>query len=69
MQIEEILDNHQDELMAIPGVTGVGIGDNFGKPVIVVMVTALSSELRDAIPSRLEGVDVQVEVTGEISAF
>lgn len=69
MKIEDALDKHQDRLMAVPGVTGVGIGARAGKSVLVVMVKALTSELRAKIPARLEGFEVEVEVTGEISAF
>jgi len=69
MKIEDVLDKHQDRLMAAPGVTGVGIGERVGRPVLVVMVKALTSELRATIPDRLEGFEVEVEVTGEISAF
>jgi len=69
MKIEDVLDKHQDRLMAVPGVTGVGIGERAGRPVLVVMVKALTPESRAKIPSRLEGFEVEVEVTGEISAF
>jgi hypothetical protein len=69
MKIEDVLDKHQDQLMAVPEVTGIGIGERAGSPVLVVMVNALTAELKARIPSRLEGFAVEIEVIGEISAF
>jgi hypothetical protein len=69
MQIEEVLHNHTSQLMAIPGVTGVGIGEKAGKPVLLIMVKALTQELKKQLPSQLAGIPIQVEVVGEISAF
>lgn len=69
VQIEDVLDNYQDQLMSVSGVIGVGIGESMGQPVIVVMVTAVTPEIKAMIPNRLENFVVQVEITGEISAF
>ena len=69
MAIEQILEQHQDELMAVPGVVGVGVGERAGVPVILVMLQAADPELKRRLPSRLDGFDVELEVTGEIVAF
>lgn len=55
--------------MAVPGVTGVGIGQHGGRPSIVVMVARLTAELAARFPQELEGHPVVVEESGEIVAF
>lgn len=69
MKIDDVLQNNTETLMAIPGVTGVGIGESEGKPAIVIMVIALTPELEGKLPGSLNGFEVRIEVTGEISAF
>jgi hypothetical protein len=69
MDIKQAFDQHQDQLMAIPGITGVGIGAKEGKPAIVVMVGELTPELKASLPQSLAGHPVVVEESGEISAF
>lgn len=69
MDIDAVLAQHQDQLMALPGVTGVGIGQQADRPVIVVMVRELTPSVREAVPRTLDGHPVVVEGTGEITAF
>ena len=69
MNIEEVLDRHRDRLMAIPGVSGLGIGDKDGSPAIVIMVRQLTPDLKARLPRALEGHPVVVEQSGEIVAF
>jgi hypothetical protein len=62
---------HEDRLMALANVTGVGTGqdEDSGEDVIVVFVTRKvpSDRLRpeDVIPDELEGVPVRVLAMGE----
>lgn len=69
MTIEQVFDRHHDRLMAVPGVTGLGIGDKGGKQAILVMVEQLTPDLKARIPRALEGYPVVVEQSGEIVAF
>jgi hypothetical protein len=69
MDIEQAFDRHQERLMAVSGVTGVGIGDKNGKPAIVIMVKQLTPDLKGALPQVIEGHAVVMEQSGEISAF
>ena len=69
MTIEQAFDQHHDRLMAVPGVTGLGIGDKDGKPAIIVMVKQLTPELKASLPQSLASHPVVVEQSGEISAF
>jgi hypothetical protein len=68
MKAAAALERHQDRLMSIPGVEGVGIGGSEDSPVIVVMVRKGGADIRKKLPARLEGYPVKVEVTGEITA-
>lgn len=67
--IEMVKERYAEELMAIPGVVGVGIGEDGGSPRIVVMLANDSGEARERIPAELEGFKVEVVVTGEIRPF
>ena len=67
--IEEVLKEHTDEWMSIPGVVGTAIGEYNGKPCIKVLVVKKTKELTEKIPSRVEGFPVIIEATGEIRAL
>ena len=69
MNIEEVLGRHQERLMAVPGVSGVGVGQSDGKSAIVIMVKQLTPDLKARLPRTLEGHAVVVEQSGEIVAF
>ncbi len=70
--INEVKARHEAELLDLPNVNGVGIGERAGKPVIKVFVTqkvpesALARDER--VPASLEGYDVDVEELGVIEA-
>lgn len=66
--VSAIKDKHEADLMAMDGVEGIGIGqDPLGNEAIVVYVR--DQEAAKRIPTRLEGVVVQVLVTGKIDAL
>jgi hypothetical protein len=69
MKIEETIAKNQAQLMAIPGVVGVGQGESGGAPVILVMVKKLTPQLQRKLPSKLDRFAVKIEETGEVSAF
>lgn len=63
--IKTVMETHVDELMAIPGVTAVAIGELEDKtPCIKVYVI---NEADSKIPSNIEGHPVVVTVSGEIT--
>ena len=66
--IEEVLREHTDQWMSIPGVVGTGIGECEGKPCIRILVGKKTPQLLKQIPSKLEGFVVDVHETGEIRA-
>ena len=63
--IEQVLQEHTNNLMAIPGVVGTAQGLCDGKPCIRVFVVKKSDELLIQIPSEIEGYPVDVQETGE----
>jgi len=65
--IKSVMEAHVDDLMAIPGVVGVAIGElKDGTPCIQVLVAEKTRELRRRIPKTLEGHPVDIVVTGII---
>jgi hypothetical protein len=63
--IEQVLEAHSEEWMAIPGVVGTGIGECAGQPCIRVFVVEKTPELERKLPARVEGYVVDVVATGE----
>ena len=65
--INTVMESHTSELMAIPGVVGVAIGETEDKtPCILVLVLEESAEIKSKVPKVLEGHPVRLLVTGEI---
>jgi hypothetical protein len=68
MTIESVMRKHEEELMQLPNVTGVGISEKNGKEIIVVFVSKKvpESQLKpsDVVPKTCEGyeTDVQPEI-------
>jgi hypothetical protein len=72
MSINNVRTKYEEQLMNLPNVTGVGVGEKEGKEVIIVFVkqkvpeTALRPE--EIVPQRLEGFEVAVQEIGEVTA-
>jgi hypothetical protein len=64
--IQDVKDAHADTWMALPGVVGVGIGLCGDEECIRVLLARPSPEAEDAIPDRVGGYPVDLEVTGAI---
>lgn len=66
--INMVLRDHDSELMAIPGVVGVYVGQlKDGKtPCLKVMAARKTPQLKRQVPNSLEGYPVLVEETGVI---
>jgi hypothetical protein len=66
--INAVLRDHDQKLLAIPGVVGVYVAvlDDGKTPCLKVMLARKSAETERAIPKTLEGYPVVTEVTGEI---
>jgi hypothetical protein len=66
--IEEVINEHTQELMSIPGVVGVGRGLCNNNPCIKVYIIKKTPDLDKKIPNVLDGYKVMIEVTGKIQA-
>ena len=65
--INEVLRGHEDEILAIPGVTMIIIGANLqGEPCIKVGVEVANADVEERIPREMEGWPVVIEETGEV---
>ena len=66
--INAVLAEHDQQLMAIPNVVGVYVGvlEDGKTPCLKVMLVRKSPETDRALPRSLEGYSVVSEVTGEI---
>ena len=67
--IEQVQEEHTDAWMAIPGVEGTAIGLYEGKPCIKIFTSRKPQQLRDKIPSTVEGYRVIIEETGVFRAL
>lgn len=71
MDVAKILEQHEDALMALPNVQGVGLGEKGGQPAIKVFVSrkvpkdALAEN--EMVPAQLDGVPTDVEEVGTVS--
>lgn len=72
MSIEAVKMKHEEELMRLLNVTGVGIGEKAGKAVIKVFVTHKVPESalqpQEVVPKTLEGWETDVEEIGVVTA-
>jgi hypothetical protein len=67
-KVQEVMQAHEGRLLRVPGVTGVGVGQNaIGDDAIVVYVEYKSAA--DRLPEKIGGFELIVEVTGVIDAY
>jgi hypothetical protein len=65
--VEQVLAQHRDALMAVPGVVGTAIGASGGRPCIRVFVDPARFDARVLEPA-IDDVPVMVEPTGPFIA-
>ena len=72
MGVEALRQRYADQLMRLPNVTGVGIGQKAGKPVIKVFVSQKVPESallpQEVVPKTLEGYETDVDEIGFVMA-
>lgn len=69
VSIQETKARHTDALMDTPGVVSVGIGlDEKGEECIVVGLDRDDVTIRQALPEKLDGYEVRIQVVGKIKA-
>lgn len=68
-RIEEVLKEHTNRLMSIPGVVGTAQSVCEGQPCIKVFVSKKTEKLERKIPKTLEGYPVVIQKTGKFKAL
>jgi hypothetical protein len=72
ISVESVKIRYEEQLMRLPNVTGVGIGQKAGKEVIVVFVTHKVPESalqpQEIVPKMFEGYETDVEEIGVVTA-
>lgn len=72
IDIENIRQKYEDQLMELPNVNGIGIGEKEGQKVIKVFVTQKVSESdlqpQQVVPKFLEKYKTDVEEIGSVTA-
>ena len=66
--VRGVLKRHAAELMATPGVVGIGVGKFKGLPCILVFVTEMKAAALSQIPNALDGYVVQIKESGDFQA-
>ena len=67
--IEAVLKEHTASLMSLSGVVGTAQGECSGQPCILVLVSIQTQELKEQVPSAIEGYPVSIQETGEFRKF
>lgn len=67
--IEQVQEGHTDDWMAIRGVVGTAIGQDSGKPCILILTDSNTEQIRKIIPATVNGYPVVVRYTGEIRSL
>ena len=65
---DDVKQRHEAELMRIPGVVGVGVGQCDEQACIKVLVERQTPEVAAVVPTNLEGIRVVLEEIGQVSA-
>ena len=72
MDIETVKKKYEAQLIQLPNVTGMGIGEKAGKAVIKVFVTHKVSrsalQAHEVVPKALDGYETDVEEIGVVTA-
>lgn len=69
-RIREIKKRVEKDWLSIPGVLAIGIGKTEkGQAGIIVSVNELSLEIQTSLPTEVEGIPVEIKVTGPIQAL
>lgn len=69
MSIEDAKNRHENALMKLPSVVGVGIGERDGSQVIEVLVKTRVSEVGPSlIPESIEGYPVNIVEAGVVTS-
>jgi hypothetical protein len=73
MDIADVRQKYENDLLRLPNVNGVAIGEKAGKPVIKVFVThkvpEFSLQPQEIVPKALDGFEANVEEIGPVTVL
>ena len=64
-KIEQVIREHVNKFMTIPGVFGVGEGMSHGEQCIMVFVQDKKSDSLKVLPDSIEGYSIVIEESGK----
>lgn len=69
-RVKQIKRTYEHQWLALEGVVAVGIGTTASNTVgLIVSVKEDVEKIRAAIPPKVEGIDVEIRVSGELRAL
>ena len=70
-ELKEVQARHEDRVMGIPGVVGIGIGltEDGQDLAFIVYVEKLTPSIKAQVPARIEGVPVRLIESGIFKAY
>ena len=69
-KVKEIKIKYEKTWINIDGVTAVGIGKTSdGGTGLIVSVIEKTEKIRKMIPDKINGISIEIQVTGELRAF
>lgn len=73
MDITDVKQRYENDLLNLPNVIGVAIGEKGGKPIIKIFVTHKVSEAslqpEEVVPKTLDGFETDVDEIGPVTAL
>ncbi len=67
---EKILARYKNKWLALENVTSAGIGrTSKGSPCIIISLAQEDNAIREMMPPEIDGIPLEVKVSGEIDAF
>ena len=67
--VQQVLQEHTEEWLSIPGVVGTALGELDGRPCINVLVLKRTEALTDRIPAQVDGFPVLIKESGQLRAL
>ena len=69
-KVKEIKKKYEKIWITIDGVTAVGIGNTSdGGSGLIISVIKKTEKIRKMIPDKINGISIEIQITGELRAF
>lgn len=68
-KVRQIKQKHEKDWLKIPNISAIGIGNTSSGIGIIISLKTDSVETRGKIPLEVDGVPIEIKITGEIRAL